>query len=61
MLAATIRVRLSIRYRQLELIGESNTPSSSQLRKRMNTLDVNISKSGMITMTDKKAYTYTGS
>ena len=54
MLAAAIRVRMSVWYRQLEWIGESNTPSFSQPRKRMNTLDVNINKGGMITMTYKK-------
>ena len=45
MLAAALRVGLGVRYRQLEgavgkMIGESRTPSFSQLGKRMGRLDV---------------------
>ena len=53
-LAVAIRVGMNIWYGQLEWAGEPNTPSFSQLCKRMNTLDVNINKGGMITVTDKK-------
>ncbi|MBI1658142.1 MAG: hypothetical protein IS632_05130, partial [Thaumarchaeota archaeon] len=43
MLAAALRVGLGVQYRQLEgavgkMIGESRTPSFSQLRKRMGRL-----------------------
>ena len=58
MLAAAIGVGMNVWHRQLEWVGESNTPSFSQLCKRINTLDVNINKGDMITVTDKK-YTHT--
>ncbi|MYG33238.1 MAG: transposase [Cenarchaeum sp. SB0677_bin_16] len=49
---------MSVRCRQFGWVGEPNTPSFSQLCKRMNTLDVNINKGEMITVTGKK-YTHT--
>ena len=57
MLAAALRVGLGVRYRQLEgtvgkMIGESRTPSFSQLRKRMGQLDVSTYQGGMITVSD---------
>ena len=57
MLAAALRVGLGVRYRQLEgavgkMIGESRTPSFSQLRKRMGRLDVSTYQGGMITVSD---------
>ena len=57
MLAATLRVGMGVRYRQLEgaigkMIGESKTPSFSQLRKRIGRLDVNTYQGGMITVSD---------
>ena len=59
MLAAALRVGLGVRYRQLEgtvgkMIGESRTPSFSQLRKRMGRLDVSTYQGGMITVSDPK-------
>ena len=59
MLAAALRVGLGIQYRQLEgtvgkMIGESRTPSFSQLRKRMGRLDVSTYQGGMITVSDPK-------
>ena len=59
MLAAALRVGMGVQYRQLEgaiskMIGESKTPSFSQLRKRMGKLDVNTDQCGMITVSDRK-------
>ena len=57
MLAAALRVGMGVRYRQLEgtvgkMIGESRTPSFSQLRKRMERLDVSTYQGGMVTVSD---------
>ena len=57
MLAAALRVGMGVRYRQLEgaigkMIGESRTPSFSQLRKRMGRLDVSTYQGGMIIVSD---------
>ena len=57
MLAAALRVGMGVRYRQLEgaigkMIGESRTPSFSQLRKRMGRLDVSTYQGGMVTVSD---------
>ena len=59
MLAAALRVGLGIQYRQLEgtvgkMIGESKTPSFSQLRKRMGRLGVGTHRDGMMTVSDSK-------
>ena len=59
MLAAALRVGLGVQYRQLEgtigkMIGESKTPSFSQLRKRMGKLDVSTDQGGVITVSDPK-------
>ena len=59
MLAAALRVGLGVQYRQLEgtigkMIGESKTPSFSQLRKRMGRLDVSTDQGGVITVSDPK-------
>ena len=59
MLTAALRVGIGVRYRQLEgivgkMIGESNTPSFSHIRKRIGMLDVNINQNEMITVSNKK-------
>lgn len=59
MLAAALRVGMNVRYRQLEgiigeMIEECNTPSFSQLRKRIRMLDVNTNNGGMIIVKYKK-------
>ena len=59
MLAAALRVGLGIQYRQLEgtvgkMIGESKTPSFSQLRKRMGRLDMGTHRDGMMAVSDPK-------
>ena len=59
MLAAALRVGLGVQYRQLEgtigkMIGESKTPSFSQLRKRMGRLDVSTDQGVVITVSDPK-------
>ena len=58
MLAAAVKVGLGVPYRQLEgivgkMIGESKTPSFSQLYKRIARLDVNIDQSDMVVVSDK--------
>ena len=58
MLAAAVKVGLGVPYRQLEgivgkMIGESKTPSFSQLYKRIARLDVNIDQSEMVVVSDK--------
>ena len=59
MLVAALMVGLGVQYRQLEgtigrMIGESKTPSFSQLRKRMGRLDVSTDQGGVITVSDPK-------
>ena len=59
MTAAALRVGLGVWYRQLEgtigkMIGESKTPSFSQLRKRIKRLDVSTNRGGMITVPDRR-------
>ena len=59
MLAAAPRVGLGVRYGQLggtseKMIGESRTPSFSQLRRRMGGLDVGTNQGGTITVSDQK-------
>ena len=59
MLAAALRVGMGVRYRQLEgaigkMIGESRTPTFSQLRKRIGNLDMDTDQGGMITVSDRK-------
>ena len=59
MLAAALRVRLGVQYMQLEgtigkMIGESKTPSFSQIRKRMGRLDMSTDQRGVITVSDPK-------
>ncbi len=59
MLTAALRVGIGVRYKQLEgivgkMIGESNTPSFSHIRKRIGMLDVNINQNEMITVSNKK-------
>ena len=59
MLAAALRVGMGIQYRQLQgtinkMIGESRTPSFSQLRKRIGKLDMDTDRDGMITVSDRK-------
>ena len=59
MLAAALRVGIGVRYRQLEsivgkMIGESNTPSFSHIRKWIGMLDMNINQNEVITVSNKK-------
>ena len=61
MMAAALRSALGVRYRQLEgmvgrMVGESNTPSFSQLYKRIGRLDADINgdSNGVVTVSDKK-------
>ena len=59
MMAAALRIGLGVQYRQLEgtirkMIGESKTPSLSQLRKWMRRLDVSTYHGGAITVSDPK-------
>ena len=59
MLTAALRVRIGVRYRQLEgivgkMIGESNTPSFGHIRKRIGMIHVNINQNEMITVSNKK-------
>ena len=59
MLAAAFKVAMGAPYRQLEgmvgkMVGESQTPSFSQLYKRINRLDVDTDQTGVVTVSDRK-------
>ena len=59
MLVAAFKVGVGVPYRQLEgmvgkMVGESQTPSFSQLYKRINRLDVNTDQSGVVTVSDRR-------
>ncbi len=61
MMAAGLRSALGVKYRQLEgmvgrMVGKSNAPAYSQLYKRINRLDADISRDsgGVVTVSDRK-------